>query len=128
MFFMYVSTEVSGFEQLEKELNFIDHNKKLVAVSNGYDLIQFLQNVKKGDSYPDLIILSTKMSRLKAREVLELLKSDDIYCLIPIVIFLSELEGEDDDFCRRLGAETMLTPAGNNEWQNAAKKMCTLCD
>jgi hypothetical protein len=68
------------------------------------------------------------MTRLTGRELMELLKADDIYCLIPILVFLPELNGDDDVFYKRFGVETMVTPNVEDEWVSAAKRMCTVCE
>ena len=51
-----------------------------------------------------------------------------MYCLIPILVFLPELNGDDDVFYKRFGVETMVTPNVEDEWVSAAKRMCTVCE
>ena len=128
MYFIFVSTDSADADRLETVLHGLDRGKNLLSIKNGFDLIQFLQDVKRGESYPDLIIMSTKMTRLTGRELMELLKADDIYCLIPILVFLPELNGDDDVFYKRFGVETMVTPNVEDEWVSAAKRMCTVCE
>ena len=128
MYFIFVSTDSEAADHLEAVLHSLDKEKNLLSLKNGFDLIQFLQDVKRGESYPDLIVMSAKMTRLTGRELMELLKSDDIYCLIPILVFLPELNGDEDIFFKRLGAETMVTPNIEDEWVTAAKRMCAVCD
>lgn len=110
MYVIYVSTDVKAVEMLEEMMHLVDKKKLLLAVSNGYDLIQFLQNVKTGESYPDLIILSTHRSRLNGRELLELLKTDDIYRMIPVVMFVAAERELEEEWCPRLGTEMILSP------------------
>jgi len=99
----------------------------LITVANGYDLIQFLQNVKKDESYPDLIVLTPKFLRLNGMDLLELLKTDDMYCLIPVVMLLPENNFDQETVCNRLGAQFMLSPKDQGEWMSTVKKMCTVC-
>lgn len=127
MYFIYVSNDVRSTDIFESVLNKIDRKKILITVPDGYELIQFLQNVKTGESYPDLIILTPDHLRISGREVLELLKVDDIYCLIPVVMLFPEDNDQDAAFCKRLGTEFMIAPKLQNEWMSAVKKMCTAC-
>lgn len=127
MYFIYVSNDAQATDIFELILSKVDRKKILITVPNGYELIQFLQNVKRGESYPELIILTPNYLRLSGKEVLELLKSDDIYCLIPVVMLLNEITEDDEAFCKRLGTEFMLAPKLHKEWTNAVKKMCSVC-
>lgn len=127
MYFIYVSNDIDAVELLEQVLHRVDQSKILLAVPNGYDLIQFLQNVKRGEAYPDLIILTTHFARLGGKELLELLKTDDIYRMIPVLMFLSNDNEEDAAFCKRLGTDYLVTPTVKKDWIKAAKRMCTSC-
>jgi len=127
MYFIYVSNDVQATDIFEDVLHKIDHKKILITVPNGYELIQFLQNVKKGESYPDLIVLTPDYLRISGKDLLELLKIDDIYCLIPVVMLFSENNEQDEAFCERLGTEFMIAPKLQNEWMSAVKKMCATC-
>jgi CheY-like chemotaxis protein len=127
MYFIFVTIDQEAVDRLEKVLYRVDQQKRLLAVANGYDLIQFLQNVKKGESYPDLIVFATQQSRLTGKELLELLRSDDIYCLIPVLVFLPGLVCEEADYCRQLGADTLQMPSIEQEWIHAARQMCATC-
>ena len=127
MYFIYVSNDNDAIKLLEEVLQLVDRTKLLIAVPDGYNLIQFLQNVKRGESYPDLIILSTQLSRMSGKEVLELLKVDDIYRLIPVIMLLREGNEDEQLFCRQLGTETIAEPSLKKEWIEAAKQMCAAC-
>jgi CheY-like chemotaxis protein len=128
MYFIYVSTDVEAIGLLEEVLQRVDKSKMLLAMANGYDLIHFLQNVKRGESFPELIILSDKKSRLNGKELLELLKTDDIYRLIPVVLLLAGDDEIDEHTYRRLGADIIPVPSIPKDWVAAAKKMCAACN
>lgn len=127
MYFIYVSNDAQATDVFESVLNKVDRKRILITVPNGYELIQFLQNVKRGESYPDLIILTTNHLRISSRELLELLKIDDIYCLIPVIMLLNEITEDDETFCKRLGTEFIIEPKLKREWTTAVKKMCSVC-
>src|SRR6478672_7654834 len=116
MYFIYVSSDAQSIESLKNSLQLVDQEKVLVGVSNGYDLIRHLQNIKEGEPYPDLIILTTRKSRLNGKELLELLKSDDIYRLIPVIVFLMDEGPNDEVICQNLGADIILSPSAQKEW------------
>jgi CheY-like chemotaxis protein len=110
---------------LQDTLHKIDGGNMLLGIDNGYDLIYFLQNVKRGESYPDLIILGTGTSRLNGTELLELLKTDDIYRLIPVLMLQDVADEKEAERCHQLGADTLLFPGQPTQWKEAAEKICT---
>src|SRR5690348_8214739 len=127
MYFIYVSTDSAAVEMLEEVLHRVDRHRSLLSVDSGYDLIEFLQNVKEGQSYPDVIILSTSYSRLNGCELLELLKTDDIYRLIPVIMLFHEQNKKDQDYCDQMGTETIPAPKLQTEWMHVAERMCAVC-
>jgi CheY-like chemotaxis protein len=127
MYFLYVTKDASAIDQFEEVLHLVDRRKTLLGVPGGYELIHFLQGIGQGESYPELIILTMQMPRLNGRDTLELLKTDDIYRLIPVIVFTTEDVVEDADFCKQMGAEVMAKPDKQKEWVDAAKKICATC-
>lgn len=127
MYFIYVNNDIEAIDLLKNVLYNVDRNKNLIAVSNGFDLITFLQNVGSGEPYPDLIILTTKHLRISGKEVLELLKTDDIYRMIPVIMLLAEKNKTDEAFCKKLGTDFMITPRLQKDWVRTVKKMCSVC-
>ncbi|HEU4471582.1 MAG TPA: hypothetical protein VFR58_10890 [Flavisolibacter sp.] len=128
MYFIYVDTDAKVFETLEAVMHRVDKTKLLIAVANGYELLQFLQNVKWGQSYPDLIILNMiRPEALNGMELLQLLKTDDIYRLIPVIMLLPQNNEEHQSFCRSLGADTILLPTEQKDWVSAARQICSAC-
>lgn len=123
-YFLYAGTDSREIDELDKVLHSIDHTKQIIAVPNGFELINFLQQIGRGESYPLLIILNLKMKRLDGRATLELLKSDDIYRLIPTFMLLPQENTEARRFCFSLGTDVIIKPANRNEWTTAVKQMC----
>lgn len=127
MYFIFVSNEIEAVRFFESVLHDVDSKKILVTLSNGFDLIQFLQNVKKGEAYPELIVLTPKYLRLSGLDLLELLKTDDIYRLIPVMMLLQEGNINHEVICDRLGTEFMIAPKDQKEWAGAVQRMCAAC-
>ncbi len=126
-YFLYAGTDRAEISSFEKTLNMVDRDKHVVVVSNGFDLITYLQKVPQGNAFPSLIIVNKQMNRLDGKSTLELLKTDDMYCLIPTVMLASENSTEEQDLCSRLGTDLIMKPASRGEWVTAVKKMCSTC-
>ena len=127
MYFIFVSNDTEAVRFFEDVLHKADAKKILITLANGYELIEFLQNVKEGESYPDLIVLTPKFLRLSGTDLLELLKTDDLYRLIPVVMLLPENNNDQEALCERLRTECILAPKNKNEWVGAVDKICAAC-
>src|SRR5215217_4408122 len=85
-YFLYADDDEDDVILLKDMLQLSGSDKEVVSVKDGYAALQYLQKIQQGDTYPCLIILDIEMPRLNGKETLELLKTDDIYCLIPVLI------------------------------------------
>jgi two-component system response regulator len=127
MYLLYASRNEQEIDFLDKMLFTIDRSKTLLAVPTGFDVLCYLQNVKKGQSYPALILIEMDMAPLTGKELLELLKTDDIYRLIPVVMLTSNTNHDDLNFCTRLGTDVIRKPITNAHWLNTLKRLCARC-
>jgi len=127
MYFLFVSNDIEVVRSFEDVLHLADAKKALITVSNGYDLIDYLQNVKRGESYPDLIVLTPDFLRISGTDLLELLKTDDLYRLIPVLMLLPDDNSHHEAVCTRLGSEFIPVPRNKTEWEYAVNRMCSFC-
>ena len=107
---------------------FLDLNMgiSVVGVSNGYQVIDHLQRISPGASYPLLIILDMDMPVLNGKETLELLKTDDIYRLIPVVLFSGQLQSLGEPILNRLNTSLYYKPLHFREWMVFARNLCSM--
>ena len=107
---------------------FLDLNTgiSLVGVPNGYRVIDHLQRIPQGASYPLLIILDMDMPVLNGKETLELLKTDDIYRLIPVVLFSGQLQSLEESIFTRLNTTLYYKPLHFREWMVFARNLCSI--
>jgi CheY-like chemotaxis protein len=100
----------------------------IVRVADGYQLLKFLQEIREQDSFPSLIILDLDLPRLSGTEILKLLRTDDIYRLIPVVVLTIAASGHDISLCKKLGAEVMIKPRTPKEWQRILSHFSSFID
>ena len=127
-YFLYAEDDADEVDILNEILKSVKERVRIVAVSNGFDLLSYLQEIKQNESFPSLIILDKKMPRLNGLETLKLLKSDDLYRLIPVIVFTSALSPDEKDICSSLGAETLLKPNEYSNWNGVVHQMCSYID
>jgi len=127
-YFLYAEDDRDDIDILQEMMRKHQYPKRLISVSNGYLLLQYLQQIKRGDAYPCLIILEAKLPRLNGMETLQLLKTDDLYRLIPVIVFSTRLCTADKLLCEELGAEIVEKPTTYSTWQNVLSQFYTYSD
>lgn len=79
---------------------------------NGQDALDFLRRegayAGQGEVTADLILLDLNMPGLDGRRVLEILKADERFKSIPVVILTTSSDSKDVEKCYELGASTYI--------------------
>ncbi len=84
----------------------------LLYLENGYELIQYLKQLKPGNSgekIPGFILMDLNMPKLNGREVLREIKKDDTWNSVPVVIFSTTSNEAERLRCMELGAAAYYT-------------------
>lgn len=94
-----------------KEANVIN---KIVWIDNGTDAVEYIKGYGKYDNrveYPTpcLILLDLKLPGKDGKEILKIVKSDDLTRSIPVVMLTSSEQERDMEECYRLGANSYIT-------------------
>jgi CheY-like chemotaxis protein len=127
-YILYADNDEDDIYLMKETLQAVNIHKKLVCVSDGFAAIQYLQEVKEGDTYPSIIVLDMHMPRLNGKETLQLLKTDDMYRLIPVIILSTDSLENDQEFFKQLNTEVILKPFYYNAWVDVVNKLCSYCD
>lgn len=128
LYILYADDDADDILLMKKTVGELNHAREVVGVSNGYELIKYLQSIKQGKAYPALIVLDIHMPRLNGKETLDLLKTDDMYRLIPVVMFSGDRNINDEDLFKRLGTKIVAKPKDYSDWTNTVKQLCTYCE
>lgn len=93
------------FTEIMKELT-ADGTIRFNAVDNGLQIMQALEN---NPELPDLVILDQNMPQLNGKETLELIKKNDRYNHIPVVIYSTYNDSRISNECVNIGATQIIT-------------------
>ncbi|UYQ94606.1 response regulator [Chitinophaga horti] len=77
-------------------------------VEDGTGVIDYLQQTQIQSNLPDLIILDLNMPKLSGSETLRILKADERYRNIPIIIFSTSLNEIQMKECMAMGASSYV--------------------
>lgn len=127
-YFLYAEDDEDDIDILQEMLYKQPTPSRMVSVSNGFALLDYLQHVSRQEAYPCLIILDMQLPKLNGMQTLELLRTDDLYRLIPVVIFSSRLSGNEIERCEALGAEVLIKPLTYTEWLDVLDRLSAYID
>ena len=108
--------------EIFKELNYVD---SIQLVENGVKLIDYLGD-KSADSIK-LIVLDLNMPMLNGTETLRILKKDQKFCHIPVIIFSTSVNHREMEACMSLGAMEYITkPSNYSQYMDVCNRFFTI--
>jgi CheY-like chemotaxis protein len=122
-YFLYVEDDEDDIVLLKDMLELSNSSSNFVSVKNGFEAIQFLQGIKKDHTFPSFILMDIQMPRLNGKETLELLKSDDLYCLIPVLMFASSGNNKLSGYFNKMKTDVISKPANFKSWKSTIEKI-----
>ena len=99
---------------------------RVVVVTNGVEAIDYLfckrKYSERNSDNPVVVLLDIKMPLMDGKEVLKILKSDEKFKNLPVVMLTSSREEPDLKFCYELGANAyVVIPVDFKEFADAIK-------
>src|SRR5215212_2329973 len=85
------------FKQYNRHVNVLEFK-------DGREVLMFLDDFALTSNIPLLIVLDINMPRLNGLETLAAIRKHPRYQHIPVVMYTTSSNDEDEEFCRRLGA------------------------
>jgi two-component system response regulator len=81
---------------------------KIAVVMDGEEALRSLEQSKKEEDIPGLILLDLKLPKVDGIELLERIKDDPMLRSIPVVVLTSSEEEKDVEDCYRLGVNSYI--------------------
>jgi len=106
---LLIEDDPDDVELLEAAFN--DHQVPFLlhVIAQGDKVIPFINDCEK---LPDVIVLDLNLPKMHGREILRLIKSNDRFKLVPVVILTTSSTRQDCDYCMEAGAENYLVKPG----------------
>ena len=100
----------------------------ITEVRNGKEALDFLETSSEEGSLPCLIILDINMPILDGKETLSILKKNEHYKDIPVVVFTTSSSELDKIFCTKHQVEMITKPPHYRSLENAVMKLLSYCN
>jgi CheY-like chemotaxis protein len=105
-----------------------NRNYEIVEVRNGKEALDFLKHAKEAAHLPCLIILDINMPILDGKETLSILKKEEAYQSIPVVVFTTSNSELDKLFCNKYQVEMITKPPHYKSLENAVLRLLNFCN
>ncbi|KAJ1498346.1 hypothetical protein HMI54_012744 [Coelomomyces lativittatus] len=125
---LYAENDFDDYYLLKTAFEYVRPDIELVHVEDGWELLQYLQNLKLPSLYPALILLDINMEGIGGKETLKLLKANKRYSSIPVTMFTSSRSELDRTFCREYSINMVTKPSAFDDLLDQAKKFGAMCD
>jgi CheY-like chemotaxis protein len=117
-------------EQLIKEaLQESELRISIIHKKNGLEALDYLNHLKKeNDVFPCLIILDINMPVLNGKQLMAILKNEEDFKAIPVVVFTTSSNSSDREYCDRFNVPMVTKPNVMSEFNNTVLRFLDQCE
>jgi CheY-like chemotaxis protein len=115
-------------ELICEALSLIDPEIEVLHADNGLQAINTLDELKKNNELPCLVIVDINMPLLDGKEMVLRLKADPAFDNVPIAILTTSLDPADSKLFQSLRVEVFFKPHRMEEFKSIAERFLVLCD
>lgn len=120
---LLVDDDQEDREFIKDALDDLGYDSVMHFEENGEKAMEFLEHSYSSGKLPSIVILDLNMPRMNGTQTLRLLKSDQRFKDIPVVIYSTSLNNTEKDECLALGAHSyVIKPASYRETIDTARK------
>jgi len=104
-----------------------DPSLRFVAKGNGKEAMMFLFRQKEENYLPCLILLDFNMPVMNGKEVLNILKTDDRFKTIPVIVFTTSSGEREHLICEAYDVQMITKPNRVKEFKKVLKDLLGQC-
>ena len=121
---MIIEDSADDFEAVRRAFKLNSMNNPITHFVNGEDAMNFLFENATADKLPALILLDLNMPKTDGREFLRIIKKDERFIDLPIIVLTTSLNDTDIEKCYEHGANSYLQkPVRFEELIESIKKL-----
>ena len=123
----WADDDPDDLQVMKEVMKTFEHNFDIVDFPNGRELLRMLHAIPQS-SYPCLIILDINMPVLDGKSTLSLIRRDNQFRAIPVVVFTTSSSELDKTFCEYFDVTMMTKPATYDRLKTALKQLVGFCN
>lgn len=104
-----------------------DNLHQLKEAANGRQVIEYLHSVPCPLQLPCLVVLDINMPLLNGKETLTIIRSEERYKDITVVVFSTSSSEKDRLFCEKFGVRMYTKPSSYQAYQQVVAELLLLC-
>jgi CheY-like chemotaxis protein len=112
---------------LSDAIRTLDHSCEIIEAYDGDAALLLLDELGKRDVVPDLIVVDINMPVLDGRELLKLLKTNDDYKEVPVVMYTTSSNVFDRLHCEQYQVELFIKPSTLESIMQVVGQMLQYC-
>ncbi|GAA4750641.1 response regulator [Flavisolibacter ginsenosidimutans] len=120
---LWADDDMDDLMLMRHVLQDIGQDYDIAEVSNGQEALDYLENAKRKNDLPSLVILDMNMPVLNGKEALSIIKKDSALSEIPLVFFTTSNSELDKMYCKRFGVEMITKPPQYSSLKEAVRKL-----
>jgi CheY-like chemotaxis protein len=126
-YFLYADDDLDDQEFFQSMVKEFDPSISVVVVNNGLELLQYLNNISKGN-LPCCIVLDINMPIWDGIKTLKALKVEEKYKNIPVIMFTTSRSLRDNELSLKLGAQGFITkPVNQKDFNELYHRFAEAC-
>ena len=124
---LWADDDNDDLQMIQEILSRKNEDFEIVEVHNGKEALDYLKEAKERSQLPCLIILDINMPILDGKETLSIIKNNNDYKDIPVVVFTTSESELDRLFCKKLNTEMVTKPPSFKTLTAALDKLLNFC-
>jgi CheY-like chemotaxis protein len=123
---LWADDDTDDLELFHEVLLELTTEYELLKFYNGQQVLDYLKEPRE-QNYPSLIILDMNMPVLDGKQTLAVLKTEERYQSIPVVVFTTSDSDTDRIFCARFGTTMITKPPRYEPLKEVIKDLLFYC-
>jgi len=107
---LYIEDNIADIKLFEEAIEYNKLAIDLQTVTDGQEMLDYFESSKKGHykDLPDIIITDLNLPKITGQRVIELIKNDEIFRRIPVIVFTTSNLKRDIEKCYEFGANAYM--------------------
>jgi CheY-like chemotaxis protein len=126
-YIIFADDDADDLELITGFFKQFNRNINVLEFKDGEEVLKFLDDFAV-NAAPTLIVLDINMPRLDGKETLAAIRNHPRYKYIPVVMYTTSQNSNDETFCTQLGASWVVKSSSVEGVKQVAKVLAEFCE